>query len=141
MRQTLRPGLTHTMAYRVPESRTVPYLLPESADFSTMPQVLATGYLVGIIEWTCMEALRDHLDKDELTLGIHLDISHLAPTVPGSTVTTEITLRAVDGRALTFDVTARDDHAVISTGTHRRGVVQRDRFAARLADLQQEPRR
>lgn len=132
MKDTLRPGLAHTLRYRVPANRTVPHLLPESPGFTTMPEVLATGYMVGIIEWACTEALREHLDEGELTLGTHVNLSHEAPTVPGSTVTVDVTLTEVDGRALSFEVAARDEYAVISTGTHRRGVVDRARFEARL---------
>lgn len=132
MKDTLRPGLAHTLRYRVPANRTVPHLLPESPGFNTMPEVLATGYMVGIIEWACTEALREHLDEGELTLGTHVNLSHDAPTVPGSTVTVDVTLTEVDGRALSFEVAARDEYAVISTGTHRRGVVDRARFEARL---------
>ncbi len=120
------------MAYTVPEHRTVPNLLPESADFAAMPHVLATGYMVGIIEWACMEALHGHLDEGEITLGTHVDLSHVAPTLPGSTVTIEVELTAVDRRALTFDIVARDENAVISTGSHQRGVVDRARFEGRL---------
>lgn len=132
MKDTLRPGIRHTMAYTVQEHRTVPNLLPESADFAAMPHVLATGYMVGIIEWACMEALHGHLDEGEITLGTHVDLSHVAPTLPGSTVTIEVELTAVDRRALTFDIVARDENAVISTGSHQRGVVDRARFEGRL---------
>ncbi len=52
--------------------------------------------------------------------------------VPGSTVIIEVTLTQVEGQALAFEVTARDEHAVISTGAHRRAVVDRQRFTARL---------
>jgi fluoroacetyl-CoA thioesterase len=132
MKDSLRPGLKHTLRYAVPGNRTVPHLLPESADFAAMPDVLATGYMVAIIEWACIEAIRDHLDSGEISLGTHVDLSHDAPTVPGSTVVVETTLREAHGRALLFDIVARDDNAVISTGSHRRGVVNRDRFVARL---------
>jgi fluoroacetyl-CoA thioesterase len=114
MKDTLRPGIRHTMAYAVPEHRTVPNLLPESADFAAMPQVLATGYMIGIIEWACMEAL------------------HVAPTLPGSTVTVDVEVTAVERRTVTFDVVARDENAVVSTGSHQRGVVDRARFEGRL---------
>ncbi|HSO70086.1 MAG TPA: thioesterase family protein [Arachnia sp.] len=120
------------MRYLVPESRTVPHLLPESADFAAMPEVLATGYMVGIVEWACIEALHSHLDDGEITLGTHVNLSHEAPTVPGSTVTVEVTLTLVEGRALRFDVHAHDEHAVISAGTHGRVVVSRERFVSRL---------
>ncbi|MBB1515884.1 thioesterase family protein [Tessaracoccus sp. MC1679] len=132
MKASLRPGVSHTMRYLVPENRTVPHLLPESADFAAMPEVLATGYMVGIIEWACMEALHSHLDDGEITLGTHVDLSHQAPTVPGSTVVIDVTVTRVDGRQVAFDVRAHDEHAVISAGTHGRVVVNRERFVSRL---------
>jgi len=83
VKPTLRPGLTGRLEYVVPAARTVRYLLPEAAPFAGMPEVLATGYLVGIVEWTCMLALAGHLDEDEATLGVHVDVSHEAPPLPG----------------------------------------------------------
>ncbi|MEL4358910.1 MULTISPECIES: thioesterase family protein [unclassified Luteococcus] len=133
MKDTLTPGLTHTMHYQVPAERTVPNLLPEAPEFTVMPQVLATGYMVGIIEWACMQAVQSHLDDGEVSLGTHVDLSHDAPTTPGSTVTIQVTLTGVEGRALSFDVEARDEHATISTGTHQRGVVNKERFEGKLA--------
>jgi len=132
MKDTLRPGVRHTMTYVVPERRTVPHLLPESADFAAMPHVLATGYMVGIVEWACMEALHGHLDDGEISLGTHVDLSHVAPTLPGSTVTVDVEVTRVERRTVTFDVVARDENAVISTGSHQRGVVDRGRFENRL---------
>jgi hypothetical protein len=69
VKSTLRPGLTGSLSWTVPVERTVPHLLPESAEFAALPQVLATGYLVGVLEWTCIRALNGHLDKGEATLG------------------------------------------------------------------------
>lgn len=135
MKDTLQPGITHTMAYRVPPNRTVPNLYPESADFRPMPEVFATGYLVGLLEWACMETLHGHLDAGEDTLGVAVDISHDAPTLPGMTVTVDTEVVAVDGRVVTFRVTARDEAAQISSGTHRRAVILRERFEQRLAKL------
>ncbi len=134
MKETLRPGLTGRLDYVVPAERTVPHLLPEVDEFTVLPAVLATGYLVGILEWTCLRALAGHLDDDEATLGVHVDISHEAPTPPGAPVTVEVELTAVDGRRLTFAVQARDDAAVISRGTHRRAIITPSRFNARLRD-------
>ncbi len=138
MRESLQPGLSHTLRYLVPENRTVPHLLPESPDFAGLPTVLATGYLVGIVEWACMEALQRHLDESESTLGVYVDLSHDAPTLPGATVSIDVTLSAVEGRSLTFDVRAFDDNGPISAGTHRRGVIDRDRFNDRLNRLRSE---
>jgi len=133
MRDTLRPGLTATLTYEVAEDRTVAHLLPEASEFADMPQVLATGYLVGLVEWTCMRALDGHLDDSERTVGVHVDLSHDAPTPPHRAVTVDVELTAVDGRQLTFDVRARDDANDISRGTHRRAVIHLARFEARAA--------
>ncbi|SMY03346.1 hypothetical protein BANT10_03513 [Brevibacterium antiquum] len=52
--------------------------------------------------------------------------------MPGVTVTVDARLIEVDRRTLVFEIEARDERAVISTGTHRRGVVDRDLFVAHL---------
>ncbi|MGW0665101.1 thioesterase family protein [Streptodolium elevatio] len=135
MRETLRPGLSHTLRYQVPENRTVPHLLPESNEFAALPPVLATGYLVGIVEWACMESVHGHLDDAETTLGIHVDLSHVAPTLPGATVRVDVTLADVTERTLAFTVQASDDNGTISAGTHHRGIIDRHRFHQRLARL------
>lgn len=132
MRQSLQPGLTTRLRYQVPGNRTVPHLLPESGHFTDLPAVLATGYLVGIVEWACMQAIDGHLDDGEQTLGIHVDLSHEAPTPPGCPLTVEATLSAVHGRRLTFTVTATDDAATVCRGTHRRAVISAQPFAVRL---------
>lgn len=133
MRSTLRPGLTAKLVYQVPPGRTVPHLLPESPEFAALPSVLATGYLVGIVEWACIRAVNEHLDDGEQTLGIHVDLSHEAPTLPGDTLTVTTELTQVDGRRLTFSVTAADDAGTICQGIHQRAVIDRARFADRLA--------
>ncbi|MFJ9412408.1 thioesterase family protein [Streptomyces sp. NPDC101393] len=133
MEPTLTPGLSSTLTYRVPEHRTVPHLLPESQQFAQMPHVLATGYLVGLVEWACMQAIAPHLPPGKRTLGVHVDLSHEAPTPPGSTVTIEVVLATVEGRRLLFDITARDEAALVCQGRHRRTVVDLDRFASALA--------
>jgi fluoroacetyl-CoA thioesterase len=131
MRDTLKPGLTASLTYEVQADRTVPHLLPEAAEFADMPQVLATGYLVGLVEWTCMRALRGHLDDSERTVGVHVDLSHDAPTPPHRTLTIDVELTAVDDRKLTFEVRARDDAAEVCRGTHQRTVIHLARFEAR----------
>ncbi|MER6945920.1 thioesterase family protein [Nonomuraea sp. NPDC000554] len=132
MRVSLRPGLASRLDYVVPAERTVPHLLPESEYFAALPAVLATGYLVAIVEWTCMRALDGHLDDGEQTLGVHVDLSHQAPTPPGSTLTVHAELGAVEGRQLTFTVRAHDDAATVCEGVHRRAVIDTERFHARL---------
>ena len=130
---TLQPGLRHTFTYRVPPSKTVPNLYPEAEDFAAMPEVLATGFMVGLIEWTCIQLVNQHLDwPAEMTLGVHVDLSHEAATPPGLEVTTTVELTKIDGRLLEFAIEAHDGVDTISRGTHRRAIVDAAKFRARV---------
>ncbi|MBN9051880.1 MAG: thioesterase family protein [Rhizobiales bacterium] len=134
MKASLKPGLKHRMTFTVPENKTVPHLYPEAAMFQEMPKVFATGYMVGLFEWACIELIRDHLDPGEGSLGIHVDFSHLAATPPGLTVTVEAECTSVDGKRLGFMVRGHDGVDVIGEGKHARAVVAWDKFSARVAD-------
>jgi fluoroacetyl-CoA thioesterase len=131
---TLQPGLRHQFTYRVPPEKTVPNLYPEAPDFRAMPEVFATGFMVGLIEWTCIQLVNQHLDwPAEMTLGIHVDLSHEAATPPGLEVTTSVELTKVDGRLLEFTIESHDGVDTITRGTHRRAIVDAAKFAARAA--------
>jgi fluoroacetyl-CoA thioesterase len=134
MKSSLRPGLRHSFAYVVPENKTVPYTYPESPEIAAMPKVFATGFLIVLMEWTCLQLLAPHLDAGEGSLGIHVDVSHTAATLPGMTVTVEAECVAVEGRKVTFKVRAHDGVDVIGEGRHERAVVAWDKFKARVAD-------
>ncbi len=137
MKESLRPGLTHQHQFTIPESKTVPYLYPESDMFREMPVVLATGFMVGLLEWACIELLRPHLDwPTEQSLGTHVNFSHLAATPPGLTVTVDVKLESVEGRKLGFSVVAHDGIDTISTGTHERVIIDAERFLDKLASKQ-----
>jgi fluoroacetyl-CoA thioesterase len=133
MKVTLKPGLIHRFAYRVPQNKTVPHLYPEVADFQAMPNVFATGFMVGLMEWTCMQLLAPHLDPGEGSVGVHIDVSHTAATPPGLTVTVDAECVAVDGLRVTFKVAAHDGLDSIGEGRHERFVVAWEKFNARLA--------
>jgi fluoroacetyl-CoA thioesterase len=133
MKATLKPGLTHRFSYQVPRNKTVPHLYPEVADFQTMPAVFATGFMVGLMEWTCMQLLAPHLDPGEGSLGVHVDVSHTAATPPGLTVTVEAECVAVDGPRVTFKMTAHDGVDAIGEGRHQRFIVNWQTFNARVA--------
>ena len=77
MKDTLHPGATATFSYRVPAEKTVPHLYPEAPEFREMPTVFATGFMVGLMEWTCLKVLQPHLDPGEGSLGVHIDVSHI----------------------------------------------------------------
>ena len=135
MKSTLQPGLTHQFKFTVPVSKTVPHLYPESDMFRQMPEVLATGFMVGLLEWACIDALRPHLDwPAEQSLGTHVNFSHEAATLPGMTVVVDVRLERVEGRKLVFSVQAHDGVERISTGTHERVVIDSTRFRSKIAD-------
>jgi len=98
-----------------------------------MPHVFATGYMVGLLEWACIELLRPHIEWPlEQTLGTHVNFSHEAATLPGMVVTVDAELTRIEGRKLSFSVTAHDGLDTISNGTHDRVVIQKARFLERL---------
>lgn len=134
MKPTLVPGLTHRFSYTVPETKTVPCLYPEAPEFLAMPKVFATGFMVGLMEWTCVRLMAPHLDAGEGSLGVHVDVDHTAATPPGLTVTVDAECVAVDGRRLTFQVTAHDGVDTIGKGRHERVVVSWDKFNARTGE-------
>jgi fluoroacetyl-CoA thioesterase len=135
MKDTLKPGLTHQFTFTIPPTKTVPHLYPESKLFQEMPEVLATGFLVGLMEWACIEALRPHLDwPREQSLGTHVNFSHVAATPPGLTVTVDVKLDRIEGRRLFFTLSAHDGVDRISEGTHERVVIDAQRFKAKIAE-------
>ncbi len=98
MKPSLKPGLKHSFSYAVPENKTVPFTFPESPEIAAMPKVFATGFMIVLMEWTCLQLLAPHLDTGEGSVGIHVDVSHSAATLPGMTVTVEAELTEVAGR-------------------------------------------
>jgi fluoroacetyl-CoA thioesterase len=126
-------GLRYTKSIEVSEALTVPAVSSAFTGFQDMPPVFATAFLVGFIEWTCIEALRAHLGAGQLTVGTHVDVSHVAATPVGMTVTAAVEVVEVDGRRLRFAVECRDDKDVISRGFHERAVIDGVKFKVRLA--------
>ncbi len=133
MKQTLKPGMTHRFTYTVPENKTVPYTYPEAPEIATMPKVFATGNMIVLMEWVCTQLLAPHLDPGEGSLGVHVDVSHLAATLPGMAVTVDVECIAVAGPRVTFAVKAHDGVDLIGEGRHERFVVAWEKFNARLA--------
>ena len=133
MKNTLKPGIKYSHTFTVPKSKTVPALYPESEEFVIMPEVFATGYLVGFLEWACIKAINPHLDwPKEQTVGTNIDVSHEAATPPGLTVTAKVELIAVEGKKLAFLVEAHDGVDLISKGRHERFIINRQKFDERI---------
>lgn len=132
MKDTLKPGAKTQFAYKVPADKTVPHLYPEAHDFQMMPTVFATGFMIGLLEWTCMKVLEGHLDDGEGSLGVHVDVSHVAATVPGQVVTVDAECTSVNGRRVAFKVRAHDGLELIGEGRHERMIVPWERFVRRV---------
>jgi fluoroacetyl-CoA thioesterase len=135
MKETLKPGITHEITLKLPESKMVPSLYPESDAFQQMPEVFATGYMVGFLEWAALESVIPHLDwPNEQTVGTHVNVSHIAATPAGMTVTAKAELIEVDRRRLVFKVSAHDGVDLISEGTHERFVINKEKFDQKLTE-------
>ena len=128
MKPSLKSGLKHSFAYTVSVNKTVPHLYPESPELAVMPEVFATGFMVGLMEWTCVQLLEPHLDDGEGSLGINIDVSHKGATPPGFTVTVEAECTEVRGPRASFKISAHDGIEEIGAGTHERFIIGRSRF-------------
>ena len=135
MKETLKSDLSHEFIFLVPESKTVPHLYPEASEFQVMPDVLATGFLVGLIEWACIQMINPHIDwPNEQTVGIGMNINHTAATPPGFKVTVKTNLVLVKGNRLGFEFTAHDGVDSICNGTHERFIINAEKFNSKLAE-------
>ena len=134
MKDSLKPGIRYQHRFTVPSTKTVPALYPEADEFVVMPEVFATGFLVGFLEWACIRAVNPHLDwPREQTEGTHIDVSHEAATPAGLEVTATVELIAVEGRRLVFTVEAHDGVDLISKGRHERFVINKEKFDAKVS--------
>jgi predicted thioesterase len=100
---------------------------------SGLVPVYATPAMVGLMEAAAVDALGGCLSDGQTTVGTRLEIAHLAATPLGDRVRAEAVLTAVDGRRLTFDITAHDSTEKIGEGRHERVIVAREKFMERVA--------
>jgi fluoroacetyl-CoA thioesterase len=116
MKASLRPGLAHSKRITIDRNRTIEFMGEEA-------RVYATPRLVSDVEYTCRDFMLEHLDPGEDSVGIEIALKHLAPTLIGMTAEITVRISAVEGRKVTFEVTAKDELEAISGGTHTRFVV------------------
>ena len=96
--------------------------------------VLSTPMLLQAVEEAAMQCLATVLEADEITLGTHVDLAHLAATPVGLIVRVEVEVLKVDGRRIEFAFTAFDEREKIAEGTHERYVSSLEKFRERLAE-------
>jgi len=125
MKSSLQPGISLVRRVPVENEKTMGCMGEEG-------RVYATPYLIGDIEYTCRKLILEHAELNEDSVGMEVAIKHLAPTLPGSTVEITATVTAVEGRKVTFAVTAKDEVDTISSGSHVRFVVDKAKTIERL---------
>ena len=121
MKSSLEPGLTRTAIYVTTLDMRARQLEKD---------VFSTPAMVGLMERTCVDLTEPHLDPEEQTVGIHVDIYHLDPTRIGQTVRISAEILEVKENKIRYSLSAENDQGVkIGTGNHRRAVINTRRFA------------
>jgi predicted thioesterase len=128
----LQPGLSATMTQMVSDSMLASYV------GSGLVDVFATPELALLLEKAAVAALKDHLPPGKTSVGAVLNFQHLAPTPVGMTVTATATLTSIDGRKLTFAISARDEVEPIAKGTHTRFIVDAAKFRQKAEEKKKE---
>jgi predicted thioesterase len=125
MKPSLQPGTSMTRRIAIDRDRTIGFMGEDA-------RVYATPSMILDIEKTCRDLLMEHADAGEDSVGIEVSVKHLAATLPGMNVEIVVTVASVEGRKVTFDVSAKDELEAISTGTHARFVVDVGKTVERL---------
>jgi predicted thioesterase len=97
-----------------------------------MPAVLCTPSLIWFLEHAARAAVLPVLEPGESTVGVSIDVRHLAPTPMGSEVTCRARVILVDGALVCFQLEAHDDVERIACGSHKLRIIRKDRFARRV---------
>jgi predicted thioesterase len=128
MNSMIEPGLTGEVSMTVTEALTA------SALGSGNVSVYSTPAMIALLEAAAIDALKDHLEEGQTSVGTRLDVRHLAATPVGMVVRAKAVLKEIDGRRLVFEVSASDEVELIGEGTHERFIVNRARFEERIRD-------
>lgn len=94
-------------------------------------EVLGTPRLVALFEAATVDALRDFVEPGQSTVGMRVQVDHLQPTPIGAEVVVEAVLDKVEGRRITFTVTASDSGGLVAAGKVTRVTVDVDRFMSK----------
>ncbi|QYG93905.1 thioesterase [Iamia sp. SCSIO 61187] len=124
---SVRPGLTGKVTLDVLAADTA-----EALGSGDVP-VLATPRVVALAEQAAIVALGTHLAAGQTTVGMRVQIDHLAPTAVGGEVIADATLEKIEGRRLTFTISVSDRCGLVAAGRVTRVVVQRDQFLAKAS--------
>ncbi len=113
---------------------TVSFKDTASAVGSGLVPVFSTPSMAALMEQACVVSLTEHLEEGQGSVGVHLDISHDAASPMGMNVRAESEVTEVDGKFITFAVSAYDEVGPIGHGTHKRALVTIDRFLEKVSN-------
>jgi len=117
MRNDIKPGLKHSQTYETTERMRAPQL--------TDANVFSTPSMIGLMEGTCVRLTAPYLDDGENSVGMHVDVHHLAPTKIGQSVTVTAEVLEIAGNKIRYAVSVVNDAGVkIGEGTHQRAVIR-----------------
>lgn len=97
-----------------------------------MPAVVSTPNIIQFLERTARHLLTPHLEANERSVGLEIDIRHLAPTPVGQTIHCRAQVISVEGAKISFQIEARDANEVIVRGLHKRAVIRTESFTKRV---------
>lgn len=118
----VKPGLSAEVELTVGEADTA------TAFRSGEVPVLATPRVIALCEEAALKALAGELASSETSVGMRVQLDHLAPTAVGHIVTAEATVEKVQGRRVTFTVSVSDERGLVAVGRVGRVIVDIDRF-------------
>jgi predicted thioesterase len=95
---------------------------------SGVVDVLGTPRLIALCEVAAVKAVEHQLEPGQASVALNVRFDHLRPTAVGQTITAEATLDRIDGRRLSFTVSAKDDRGLVGAGKITRVIVDIERF-------------
>ena len=125
MKTFLTPGTSLKRRIEIDRDRTIDFMGDEL-------RVYSTPSMVSDMEYTCRDLIMDHAEEDEDSVGTHVSVDHLAPTLLGMWVDVTATVTAVEGSRINFDVEVRDTSEQIGHGQHVRFMINKEKQAGRL---------
>ncbi len=125
MKSTLAAGLTHTRRFDIDKARTISFMGEDTCVYSTPA-------LIYDMEVACRDLLLQHSDEGEDSVGTRVELDHTAPTLLGMWSEITVTITEVKGRAVTFEISAKDALDSIAAGKHSRFIVGVEQTVGRL---------
>ena len=128
MSTAFQAGMSHELKMKTQPEHSARRFYPN------LPDVFATPFLSGLMEQVSAELVDKHLNPGEQSVGVSMNLKHLAATPLGMEIRVKTEIVTVDGRKLTFQLEAFDDVEKIGEATHERFIIVADKFNARVAE-------